>query len=141
MGRTYLTWHDGQRYTGTDSWGNAVVPIDGDKGSGHGSKPSDLLPIAVAACTAYTLLEILRKQRQTVTGLDAEIVSQQQDEAPWTFERIDVRFAIAGDVDLEKARKALDLSHEKYCSVAASLKATVEMTFSIEATPAPAPPA
>ena len=130
MGTTKLTWHDGQRYTGTDSWGNAVVPIDSDHD--HGSKPSDLLPISVAACAAYTLVEILRKQRQTIVSLEASIHSKQQDEAPWAFETIDVAFTIGGDVELEKARKALEVSHEKYCSVAASLRPTVAMTFTID---------
>jgi len=130
MGTTKLTWHDGQRYTGTDSWGNAVVPIDSDRS--HGSKPSDLLPISVAACAAYTMVEILRKQRQMITALEASITSKQQDEAPWAFETIDVVFTIGGDVAIDKARKALELSHEKYCSVAASLRASVAMTFTIE---------
>lgn len=132
MGTTRLVWHDGQRYTGIDSWGNQVVPIDGDREHGHGSKPSDLLPISLAACTAYTLLDILRKQRQTVVRLEAEIVSRQDPEPPWTFESIDVRFRIAGDVDLEKAQRALDLAHEKYCSVSATLRATVALTFTVE---------
>lgn len=133
MGTTKLVWHDGQRYTGIDSWGNAVVPIDGDREHGHGSKPSDLLPISLAACTAYTLLEILRKQRQVVTRLEAEIVSKQDPEPPWIFRTVDVRFRISGDVDLSKAEKALTLAHEKHCSVAATLQATVEMTFTVEA--------
>jgi putative redox protein len=132
MGTTRLVWHDGQRYTGIDSWGNSVVPIDGDKENGNGSKPSDLLPISLAACTAYTLIDILRKQRQVVTGLEAEVVSHQNSEPPWAFETIDVRFKISGTVDIEKARKALELAHEKYCSVSASLRPLVEMTFSVD---------
>lgn len=131
MGTTRLVWHEGQRYTGGDSWGNLVVPIDGDR-DGTGSKPSDLLPIALAACTAYTLLDILTKQRQMVARLEADVVSHQHPEPPWTFETIDVRFRIAGDVDLAKARKALELAHTKYCSVSASLEATVAMTFTVE---------
>lgn len=131
MGTTRITWHGDQRYTGTDSWGNAVVPIDGDRESGNGAKPSDLLPISLAACVAYTMVQTLKKQRQAWTSMEAEIESVQQSDAPWRFEQIAVTFAFTGSVDLEKARKACNLAHRKYCAVAASLHPDVAVSYHV----------
>jgi putative redox protein len=129
-----LIWKDGFRFTGVDSWGN-VVALDADEDSGTGAKPADLLPISLAACTAYDIVNILRKQRQGLRALEAEVHSIQEPEPPWTFTRIEIRFIARGDVDATKARKALDLSEHKYCSVAATLSPVVEIVTSIDVEP------
>ena len=134
MSTQRLVWHEGQRYTGFDSWGNEVQ-VDGDPDSGRGSKPSDLLPVSLAVCTAYTLIDVLKKRRQNVRSLEATIETTQEEEPPWTFTRIDVHFAVTGDVEPAKAEKSLALAHEKYCSVAATLAGTVQMDFTIEVKP------
>lgn len=131
MATTKLVWHEGQRYTGADSRGN-TLSIQGGSDATEGVKPSDLVPISLAACAAYSLLEILRKQRQTVTGLETEIESVQNREAPWAFTSIEVKFTLTGDVNPEKARKALKIAHEKECSVAATMWSGLKMTFSVE---------
>jgi len=125
-----LSWDESFRFTGEDSWGNEIQ-IDAEEGSGRGAKPADLLPIALAACTAYDIVNILRKQRQDLQGLDAEIESIQQAEAPWTFTRVKVSYVARGRVELRKAQKALALSESKYCSISATLRPVVEMEFSI----------
>jgi putative redox protein len=129
-----LRWHDDFRFTGTDSWGNDVA-IDATEGGGAGAKPADLLPISLAACTAYDIVNILRKQRQDLRELDARIDSEQDPDAPWTFRRITVRYIARGNVDPQKARKALDLSEQKYCSVSATLRSVVDLRFEIEVAP------
>jgi putative redox protein len=134
VSETRLVWHDAFRFTGTDSWGNEVA-IDATEGSGSGAKPADLLPLALAACTAYDVVNILRKQRQDLAGLEAVITSTQEADAPWTFTDVTVRYIARGSVDETKARKALALSEEKYCSVSATLRPAVRMTFTIEVAP------
>ncbi|MFP5224930.1 MAG: OsmC family protein [Actinomycetota bacterium] len=132
MSITRLVWHEGQRYTGIDSWGNAVVPINGEREEGTGAKPSDLLPISLAACAAYTMVQILTKQRQTWGSLEARVESLQADEAPWGFRRIAITYRFSGPIDRDKAQKALDLAHSKYCAVAASLDPAIETIFTVE---------
>lgn len=132
MNTQHLHWEADLRFTGTDSYGRTVA-LDADLAATSGAKPSDLLPISLAACTAYDIVNILRKQRQGITGLDAEIISTQDDQSPWAFRRIELCFVARGDVDPDKARKALALS-EKVCSVAATLRASVEIVASIEVT-------
>lgn len=133
MSVTRLRWDEEFRFTGFDSYGREVAISAGD--IGNGAKPSDLLPIALAACTAYDVVNILKKQRQDLQGLETEIVSTQEGDAPWTFTRIELRYHARGQVDPEKARKALALSEEKYCSVAATLRPAVEIVATIDVSP------
>jgi len=131
MGAQTLRWRTGDEdFTGTDSFGRTSMIMAGD--DAPGLKPSDMLPMSVAACTGYTLISILRKQRQDLRELTATVESVQDEDPPWRFRRIDVRYVAHGSVDLEKAKKALQQSHERYCSVSATLADAVELVFDIE---------
>lgn len=134
MSTQRLVWHEGFRFTGVDSWGHEVA-IEGDQ-AGTGVKPSDMLPLALAACTAYDVVNILTKQRQDLRALEASIESTQEAEAPWRFERILVRYVLRGEVDETKARKALELSESKYCSISATLRPSVHLEFDLTIEPA-----
>jgi putative redox protein len=134
MGDVRLTW-TGERlqFLGRTGYGDPVV-VGGDP-EGPGAKPSDLLPLSLAACTAYDVVEILRKQRQSLRGLEAVVTSEQDHEPPWTFRAIHVRFVLTGDVDERKAARAIELAEAKYCSVAATLRPSVAVTHSFEIVP------
>ncbi|MCS6802633.1 MAG: OsmC family protein [Chloroflexota bacterium] len=132
MGTQRLIWRDGVRFTGIDSWGH-TVEIGGDE-QGSGLKPSDLVPLALAACTAYDVVTILTKQRQQLRGFEAQIETTQDDQPPWAFRRIAVHFTLRGAVDPKKAAKAIALAERSYCSVAATLRPTVELAFTFEVT-------
>jgi putative redox protein len=133
MSKTRLVWHEKFRFTGSDSRGHDVA-VDAHR-DGSGAKPSDLLPISLAACTAYDIVNILYKQRQDLKTLEATIESTQASEPPWAFEKIVVRYVARGQVDPTKARKALVLSEQKYCSVSATLRPSVKLEFEIEVRP------
>ena len=130
MSETKLVWHEHFRFTASDSRGRDVA-IDAHM-DGKGAKPSDLLPISLAACTAYDIVNILHKQRQDLHELEAKMESVQEAEAPWRFQKIAVKYIARGKVDPAKARKALALSEEKYCSISATLRPVVDLTFEIE---------
>lgn len=133
MGEQRLEWRGDFRFAGFDSRGHEVA-IEGDA-EGSGVKPSDMLPLSLAACAAYDVVNILRKQRQDLRGLDARIETVQDDDAPWTFREIRVRYVVRGDVDPDRARRALALSEERYCSVSATLRPSVRLELSIEVEP------
>jgi putative redox protein len=130
MSETKLVWHEHFRFTASDSRGRDVA-IDAHM-DGKGAKPSDLLPISLAACTAYDIVNILHKQRQDLRELEATMESVQDPDPPWRFEKIAVKYVARGRVDPAKARKALALSEEKYCSISATLRPVVDLTFEIE---------
>lgn len=133
MGEQRLVWDGDFRFTGIDSWGHRVA-IDGDP-DGTGAKPSDLMTLSLAACAAYDIVNILRKQRQDLRALEARIISTQDADAPWAFRRIEVHYVARGAVDAQKAQKAMTLSEEKYCAVSATLRPSVELIFTIAVEP------
>ena len=136
MSTTKLVWHEHFRFTGSDSRGKPVA-IDAHM-DGKGAKPSDLLPISLAACTAYDIVNILYKQRQDLKELEATMESVQDPDPPWTFHRIAIRYVARGRIDPVKAQKALELSEQKYCSISATLRPVVELSFQIEVEEEPA---
>jgi putative redox protein len=130
MGEVRLRW-TGERlqFLGEPGYGDPFH-IGGDA-DGPGAKPSDLLPLSLAACTAYDVVEILRKQRQSLQGLDAVVTSTQDPDPPWTFRAIDVEWIVRGAVDPRKAERAVFLAESKYCAVAATLRGAVALSHHI----------
>jgi putative redox protein len=118
------------RFEGADANGRRIA-IGGDEGA----RGSDLLPVSLAACTAYDVVVILRKQRQDLRGLEVVISSEQDPDPPWTFRRIGLHFVVIGDVDPGRAERAIELAERKYCSVAATIRGSVEIDLSSEVVP------
>src|SRR5436190_12794166 len=126
-----LVWTgDRLQFVGTTAYGESLL-LGGDV-EGPGAKPSDLLPISLAACTAYDVVEILRKQRQRLVGLEAVVRSEQDLDPPWTFRAIHITWIVRGEVDERKAARAVELAESKYCAVAATIKDVVKLSHSIE---------
>jgi putative redox protein len=134
MGEVRLRW-TGERiqFVGDTGYGDDVR-VGGDP-EGPGAKPSDLLPLSLAACTAYDVVEILRKQRQDLRGLEAIVTSTQDDDPPWTFRAIDVEWVVTGPVDQRKAERAVDLAERTSCAVAATIRPVVRLTHTVRIQP------
>jgi putative redox protein len=136
MADVTLAWTgDRIQFVGTTAYGDPVL-VGGDA-EGPGAKPSDLLPLSLAACTAYDVVEILRKQRQDLHRLEVTVRSTQDPDPPWTFRAIHMRFVLTGTVDPTKAAKAIDLSEAKYCATAATLRPVVAITHEVVVVPEP----
>lgn len=131
MPEVKLTWVQGGQFVGVDSTQHSVVLSTASEGIGV--KPSDLLLIALAACSAVDVVNILEKKRQALTHLEVRADGQQDADPPWTFRKIHVKYIVQGKNLAEKAvQQAVELSEEKYCSVAATLRGVAEITHSIE---------
>jgi putative redox protein len=130
VGEVILRWTgDDLQFSGHTRYGDAVA-VGGDP-DGRGAKPSDLLVVSLAACTAYDVVVILRKQRQDLRGLEIAATVTQDPDPPWTFRAIHLEFRLTGVVDRVRAEKAVELSESKYCAVAATLRPVVELTHSV----------
>ena len=106
------------------------------KDEGIGIKPSDLLLLAIASCTAVDVVDILAKKRMTLTSLEISSTGEQDADPPWTFRKIHLKFKIVGKGLTEKAvEQAIQLSEEKYCSVASTVRATAAVTTEFEILP------
>ena len=131
MGQVSVTWVQNEQFVGTDSTNHSIVLSTAKEGTG--SKPSDLLLIALGACTAVDVAGILAKKRQHFTGLHIKVDGQQDADPPWTFRKIHIEYIVRGKGLSEKAvQQAIELSEEKYCSVAATIRGVAEITSSYQ---------
>lgn len=119
-------------FIGTPPSGHAQV-MD-SKGDRHAAPtPMEMLLVSVAACTAVDVQSILAKKRQDVTGYDVEIEGVRADDHPRKFVRFHVHHIVHGRGVSDKAvADAIKLSDETYCSVAATVRPTAEITTSYE---------
>lgn len=119
-------------FIGTSPSGHAQT-ID-TKGDRHSAPtPMEMLLVAVAACTAVDVISILQKKRQQVTDYNVEITGERRDEHPRAFIKFHVNHIVHGRSVSEKAvADAVELSNTKYCSVAATVRPTAEITSSFE---------
>lgn len=104
-------------------------------GKDKGLRPMELLAGALAGCMSIDTLNILKKQRIEVTAYEVKIVALRKDAVPAVFETIDLQFHADRGVPLDKLEHAVRLSHEKYCSVSASLHPEIQITTSIHQLP------
>lgn len=107
---------------------------DGPHGGAAGPGPAELLLVAGAGCTAWDVVEILRKQRQDVTAIDCRTDGEQQADAPWTFRRVALAFTVRGHgLDRGQVERAVALSVERYCAVLATIApaAAIEHTTEV----------
>jgi putative redox protein len=131
MGTATVKWIEGKQFIGIDSTHHSVVLSTPEEGVGI--KPSDLLLIALSSCSAVDVVEILAKKRIDLTHLDISSRGEQEQNSPWTFRKIHLHYTIGGKNLTEKAvAQAIQLSEDKYCSVAATIRATAQITSDFE---------
>ena len=109
----------------TNDRGNIVHTDDGGKegGQGAGFGPMQMLLAALGGCSAIDVVSILKKQRQPLDDLKITVTGEREPGAvPSLYQTIHAHFKLFGNIDKEKASKAVELSVEKYCSVAMTLR-------------------
>jgi putative redox protein len=111
---------EGIRFAAVSGSGHRIV-LD-DRHGDAGMRPSELVPIAVAGCTAMDVISILRKKLQVVDHYDIQASGHQEDDRPNEFTRIDLVHVVEGPaIDIEAVRRAIELSATRYCAVGATL--------------------
>ena len=119
-------------FIGTSPSGHAqAIDSKGDRKAAP--TPMEMLLTAVGACTAVDVISILEKKRQNVTDYKVEVTGERRDEYPKAFTKMHVHHIVYGrSVSAQAVEQAIKLSDEKYCSVAATVRPTVEITTSFE---------
>jgi putative redox protein len=107
-----------------------------DKDGASGPKPIELVAAALAGCTAFDVITILRKKRQDVSGYEVVVDADQAQQAPMVFTEVRIRHVITGnDVDPAAVEDAIRLSEGKYCSVGNMVNKTARFTTTYEIVP------
>jgi putative redox protein len=119
-------------FIGTNKHGNSVT-VDTNSERHSAPTPMELLLIAVGSCTAVDVADILRKKRQEVSDYKIEVTGTRREEHPRSFTKINVHHIVYGrNVSAQAVERAIQLSDEKYCSVAATVRPTATITTSFE---------
>jgi putative redox protein len=112
--------------------GKPHMLLDGD--GGVAASPVATLLLSLGACTAADVVDITRKMRVPLTSLELVLDGDRAAEPPRRFTSIRLVYRVAGvsEADRDKVRRALDLSHEKYCSVLHTLRPDTEIGTELE---------
>lgn len=115
---------------------NNSVSIDASPaigGQNLGARPMELLIMGLGGCSGIDVINILKKQKIEVEGMQVKIdAERQKDVVPSLFESIHVTFVFKGAIDQHKAERAVALSLEKYCSAAKVIEKSAKITCSVE---------
>ena len=118
---------EGNTYIGRGESNHWITIDTAEKDGGHdaGTRPMELLLIALAGCTAIDVENILKKKRSGMTKLEIEVTGERAEDYPKRYTEINLTYIIHGDVKQSDAEQAVSLSREKYCSVSGSLNAKI----------------
>lgn len=131
-----VVWEGDKRYRG-GTQGGATLVMDGDRVAGP--SPVESMLVSLASCSAIDVVEILEKRRTPVTSLSALVDFSRAATAPRRLTEISIHFLVGTASELHHVQRAVELSIEKYCSVASSLAPDTTLTWTVEVTPPVAP--
>ena len=122
-----------------EATGSSPIPVhidaaEGIGGHNAGSRPMELLLMGLGGCTAIDVILILKKQRQIVDDFQIRVQGDREkiegtEKTP--FRQINIQFELKGQIDGNKALKAIQLSMDKYCSATAQLEPSATITHSL----------
>jgi len=130
MAEYTTVWDGALRFTHTGPTGLVTV-TDAPAGPGAtAATPMELILHALAGCAGVDVVSTLLKMRQPLEGLEIGVTACRADTHPRVYTGIHLEFRVRGPVDEDRLSRAIELSHTKYCSVAAMLAGTVPITYS-----------
>ena len=130
-----VQWIGEQKFVATSPSGHALA-MDSDRSSNTGPGPMELLLMALGACTATDIVIIMEKKRQNLESLDVICSGERATDYPQVWSKLEILFRLRGKLEESAVERAIQLSEEKYCSVAATLKKSADLTWRYEILPA-----
>ena len=132
--KSTITWTGNKTFTGQTESGHSIVIGTAD---GEAPKPGpsamELVLMGAGSCSAWDVVEILRKGRQAIEDVIVELDADRAPEPPKVFTRIHLHFIVKGrDLSEHRVKRAIDLSVEKYCSATKMLEKTATVTHDFE---------
>jgi putative redox protein len=133
MAKATVTYTGGMQFVASADSGHAVVmDADADVGGNNtGSRPMELLLMGIGGCSGMDIISILKKKKQAVTGLEANVSGTMADDYPHKYTGITIEYVVRGKgISEEAVKRAVQLSMDKYCSVKATLEGSAKINFS-----------
>ncbi len=119
-----LTWDRELVFSGISDGAKMVL----DSAGKAGPSPVQALAFALAACMGMDVVHILRKGRFDLRGLTISLVADRAPDDPHRVTAVTLNFAVTGAVPADQVQRAIDLSHDKYCSVWHSMRQDISFT-------------
>jgi putative redox protein len=126
---------DGMAFAAETDSGHLVMMDVAPASGGHNlaPRPMEMVLLGTGGCTAYDVVMILKKGRHNVQGCKVALTADRASEEPKVFTKIHFHFTVTGDnLNPEAVERAIQLSHEKYCSASIMLAKSVELTHTYE---------
>ncbi|HUK30559.1 MAG TPA: OsmC family protein [Candidatus Acidoferrum sp.] len=128
-----VRWVGAEQFVAVGPSGHAV-PLDSDRASNTAPGPMELLLLALGSCTATDVVSILKKKRQKLEALEVQVSGERAPKPPAVWVKLELVYRLRGKLDDKAVRDAIELSETKYCSVAAMLKKTAQISYRYEIT-------
>jgi len=129
-----VKWVRKEEFVATSPSGHAIK-VDSDRHSNTAPGPMELVLMALGACTGTDIVAILRKKRQKLESLEVICSGERAADPPTVWTRLEIVYLLRGELDDQAVRHAIQLSEDKYCSVAAMLKKTAAVSWRYEIQP------
>lgn len=126
-----VKWIGEEKFVATSPSGHAMA-MDSDRGSNKAPGPMELVLMALGACTATDVVSILKKKRQNLESLEVVCSGERAGEPPTVWTKLEIVYRLRGELEEGAVKHAIELSEEKYCSVAAMLKKTAKVSWRYE---------
>jgi len=134
-----VKWIGGQKFAASSPSGHALI-MDSDRESNQAPGPMEMVLMALGACTATDVVIVLQKKRQKLDSLEVICSGERATEPPTVWTKLEILYRLRGSLDEGAVKHAIELSEEKYCSVAAMLRKTAKISWRYEILPAGAAP-
>ncbi|MEO6697185.1 MAG: OsmC family protein [Gammaproteobacteria bacterium] len=130
-----VKWVENSVFVAQSGSGHSVV-LDGPPEAGGqnlGVRPMEMVLLGLGGCTAFDVVDILKKKREVISGCVVDITAERAETVPKVFTKIHLHYIVSGkNVKEESVKRAVELSAEKYCSVSMMLNKTAELTHDYE---------
>lgn len=130
-----VKWIGEQKFVATGPSGHALT-LDSDRESNKAPGPMEFVLLALGACTATDVVTILEKKRQKLESLEIVVSGERAKEPPTVWTKLEILYRLRGKLDDAAVKHAIQLSEDKYCSVAAMLKKSATVSWRYEILPA-----
>jgi putative redox protein len=102
-------------------------------GRNQGPRPKPLMMVALAGCTGMDVVSLLKKMRVDLEDLNVKVEGELTEEHPRQFTSMHIIYEFRGEnLDMDKLKKAIDMSQDKYCGVSATLRKVLNLTYEIK---------
>lgn len=128
-----VKWIENMKFLGVGPSGKSMIMDAPEKSGGNGSAvtPGELVLLGLGGCTGVDVVNMLKKMRVAFRDLQIEIEAEPVEDHPKIYKWVKTTYRFFGCEDQAKAKKAVGMSKEKYCSVAAIVGKSAEMSHEI----------